>query len=124
MRCRMLGPWLATFVALSIALSASAQDSPAPTAPIALQDELPSTRALDTDWKVQGDASARQIAGEREVEMWSIALIGPVAMILVVTVLGLTITFRSLRKDFRRQRTLTRYWRHGAMSRADRGTRG
>ena len=56
--------------------------------------------------------------------MWSIALIGPVAMILIVTVLGLTITIRSLRKDFRQQHTLNRYWRHGAMSRANRGSRG
>ncbi len=72
----------------------------------------------------QGDTSERKLASERDVEMWSIALIGPAAMILIVTVLGLTITFRSLRKDFRHQHTLDRYWRHGAMSRANRGSRG
>ena len=124
MSCRMLGPWLATFVVLSFALPASAQDSPAPMTPIVLQDELPSTGADDADWRIEDDASERKLASERDVEMWSIALIGPVAMILIVIVLGLTITFHSLRKDFRHQHTLNRYWRHGATSRASRGSRG
>jgi len=48
----------------------------------------------------------------------TVALIGPAAMIFIVTALGLTITVRSLRSDFRRQRSLNHYWRHGAMSRA------
>lgn len=52
-----------------------------------------------------------------------IARFGPAAMILIVTVLGLTITVRSLRTDCRRQRTLDRYWRRGAMARAGRGSR-
>jgi hypothetical protein len=124
MSCRMLGPWLAACIALSCAMPAAAQESLAPTTPVAPQRELPSTWAFDTDWKVKDDASARQLAGEREVEMWSIALIGPAAMILFVTILGLTITVRSLRKDFRRQRDQTRDWRHGALSRASRGSRG
>ncbi len=128
MSCRMLGPWLAAFVALSFtlafALPVSAQDSSAPTTPIALQSELPSTWTYDTDWKVKVDASARRMASERDVETWSIALIGPAAMILIVAVFGLTITVRSLRKDVHHQRTLNRYWRHGAMSRASRGSRG
>ncbi len=124
MNCRMLAPWLATVVALACVLPASAQDSTAPATPIALQDEVPSTGAYDADWRIKDDASERKLASERDVEMWSIALIGPVAMILIVTVLGLTITIRSLRKDFRQQHTLNRYWRHGAMSRANRGSRG
>jgi sensor c-di-GMP phosphodiesterase-like protein len=55
--------------------------------------------------------------------MWSLALLGPAAMIFIVAALGLTITVRSLRDDFRRQRSLDHDWRHGAMSRARRVVR-
>ncbi len=122
MNCRMHGPWLAAVVALLFGLPVGAQDSQPPPTPIALQDELPSTGANDNaDLKEKDDASARNVPGERDNESWAIALIGPVALIFIVTVLGLTITVRSLRKDFRRQRDLNQYWRHGAMSRARHG---
>jgi integral membrane sensor domain MASE1 len=97
---RRLGTSIAVSLALYLALPAAAQDSSAPatlSAPVAVRGELEK---------------------ERTLEMWSIALIGPAAMIFVVTALGLTITVRSLREDFRHQRTLNQYWRHGAMSRA------
>jgi hypothetical protein len=122
MNCRMHGPWLAAVVALSFGLPVGAQDSEPPPTPSALQNESSSTGTNDNaDWKSKNDASARKTASERDIEAWSIALIGPVAMIFTVTALGLTITLRSLRRDFRRQRDLNEYWRHGAMTRARNG---
>lgn len=49
---------------------------------------------------------------------WTLALLGPAAIIGFVTALGLTLTVRSLRADVRRQRELDRYWQRGARSRA------
>ena len=130
---RMLGQALAASGTLLLAMPVSAQQPSTPADPIVLQHELLpdltydavandsltyDSVAYDSSWRVEGDAR------ERSAGMWPIALIGPVAMILIVTVLGLTITVRSLRKDVRRQRTLNRYWHHGAMSRASRGSRG
>lgn len=118
MRCRMLGPWLATGLVLFSAQPAGAQESAAPATPIVLQNELPSTGTYATGEQAKAAASARKLTSERNVEMWSIALIGPAAMLFIVTVLGLTITVRSLRDDFRRERNLNRSWQHDAWSRA------
>jgi hypothetical protein len=57
---------------------------------------------------------------DNDMGIWSLALLGPAAMIFIVTALGLTITVRSLRDDFRRQRSQDHYWQHGVMSRARR----
>jgi hypothetical protein len=62
------------------------------------------------------------LASEHDGGAWTLALIGPVAMIVFVTALGLTITARSLRADIRRQLELDRYWQRGARSRASAGT--
>jgi hypothetical protein len=115
---RRFGGSIAASVALFLALPVAAQESAAPAAPIALPGELPTILAYDSDWTTKGNASAQKIEKQRKVEMWSLALIGPAAMIFTVTALGLTITVRSLRKDFRHQRSLDQYWRHGAISRA------
>ena len=70
MSCRMPGPWLAMLFAVGFVLPASAQDASAPTTPVALQNELPSVGANDTDWRINGDTSAEELASERDVEMW------------------------------------------------------
>lgn len=64
-----------------------------------------------------------KIEQNHNLEMWSLALIGPAAMIFIVTTLGLTINVRSLRDDFRHQRSLDHSWRHGVMSRAGHASR-
>ena len=115
MSCRLPGPWLAAGVAWLLAAPVVAQESSAPTAPIALQNELTTS---DIELKAKIDADARKTARESDVEMWSIALIGPAAILFIVTALGLMITVRSLRQDFRRERTLNGYWQHGAIARA------
>jgi hypothetical protein len=64
--------------------------------------------------------SDAEIEQDHDLEMWSLAMIGPATMILVVAALGLTITVRSLRDDFRHQRSVEQSWRRGVMSRARR----
>jgi hypothetical protein len=61
-----------------------------------------------------------KIEQDNDLEMWSLAMIGPATMIFIVAALGLTITVRSLRDDFRHQRSVEQSWRHGVMSRARR----
>jgi hypothetical protein len=51
-------------------------------------------------------------------DLWSLALLGPAAMLLLVGGLGLTVTLRSLRGDVRRSRALNHYWQQGAQARA------
>ena len=46
------------------------------------------------------------------------APVGPAATILILTALGVTITFRSWHEDVRRQRDQFRRWRHGASAHA------
>ena len=62
------------------------------------------------------------LTSENDGGAWTLALLGPVAVIAFVTALGLTITVRSLRADVRRQLELDRYWQRGARSRAASGT--
>ena len=64
------------------------------------------------------------LTSEHDGGMWTLALLGPAAMILAVTALGLTITVRSLRADVRRQLVLDRYWQRGARSRAAAASHG
>jgi hypothetical protein len=123
MAARMPGWSLAASVALLLALPVGAQESSAPMTSIVARDEVPPTLTYDSDWKASADARTRRMARERDVEVSSIGLIGPAAVIFIVLALGITITVRSLRDDFRHQRTLNRYWRHGAMSRAKRASR-
>lgn len=123
MDSRKIGLAAAAIVALFLALPASAED-PAKTPSFSeLHGALPTTLTYDSDWKAGAAVNARAIEPEADLGIWSLALFGPAAMIFIVTALGLTITVRSLRDDFRRRRSLDHYWRHGAMSRASRGSR-
>jgi len=63
------------------------------------------------------------LTSEHDGGAWTLALLGPAAIIVFVTALGLTITVRSLRADVRRQLELDRYWQRGARLRASAGTR-
>jgi hypothetical protein len=116
----MFGSTIAAIVALFLALPVAAGQPAAPPASNASQGGLPTTLTYDSGWKAGGSGNASRIEPDRDVEMWSLALIGPAAMIFIVTALGLTITVRSLRDDVRRRRSLDHDWRHGAMSRAGR----
>jgi hypothetical protein len=64
------------------------------------------------------------LTSENDGGAWTLALLGPAAVIIFVTALGLTITVRSLRADIRQQIERDRYWQRGARSRASGGTQG
>ena len=123
MKSRQFGWTIAAIVSLFLALPLAADEPAASQGFDAVQGELPTTMTYDSGWKAGRAATGRIVEQDRDVEMWSLALIGPAALIFLVTVLGLTITVRSLRDDFRRQRSLDHSWRHGAMSRAGRTSR-
>jgi hypothetical protein len=97
---------IAAIVALFFAMPAVAYDAPASQPEFAAQYRPPA------------------LASEHDGNLWTLALLGPAAMILTVTALGLTITLRSLRADVRRQLALDHYWQRGARSRASAATHG
>lgn len=130
MKFRLPGLALATSVALMLlVLPVVAQDTSGATTSTAAATgstaaptsaTAPSSLTYELDWRSKDDSSARRIARERDVEVWSLALLGPAAMLFIVIVLGITITVRSLREESRYQRSLYRYRRSSPMSRASR----
>ncbi|MDH4104501.1 MAG: hypothetical protein OEW50_02245 [Gammaproteobacteria bacterium] len=95
---------IAAIVALFLAVPAMAYEAPPAPAEYAAQYRPPA------------------LTSENDGGTWTLALLGPAAVIVFVTALGLTITVRSLRADVRRQLELDRYWQRGARSRAASGT--
>jgi hypothetical protein len=119
MKFGLSGLALTGCVTLIFTLPVVAQESAAQIAPAVSQYELPATMTHDHDWRVKGDGAVRKTPKERDMEMWSLALLGPAMMLILVTALGLTITVRSLRDDVRRQHSLNFYRRLGAKARAN-----
>jgi hypothetical protein len=95
---------IAAIVGLFLAMPAGADEGPPAPAESAAQYRPPA------------------LTSENDGGTWTLALLGPAAIIVFVTALGLTITVRSLRADVRRQLELDRYWQRGARSRAASGT--
>jgi hypothetical protein len=95
---------VAAIVALFLAMPAMAYEGPPTPTEYAAQYRPPA------------------LTSENDGGAWTLALLGPAAVIVFVTALGLTITLRSLRADIRRQIELDRYWQRGARTRAASGT--
>lgn len=66
-----------------------------------LQDAAPQTEGISSN---AGRPSAMRLPDERDEPMRLLALAGPLVAIGVLTILGLTITFRGLSHDRRRRR--------------------
>jgi ABC-type dipeptide/oligopeptide/nickel transport system permease subunit len=102
----LIAATIAAIVGLFLALPAMAYEGPPTPTEYAAQYRPPA------------------LTSENDGGTWTLALLGPAAIIVFVTALGLTITVRSLRADVRRQLELDRYWQRGARSRAASGTHG
>lgn len=123
MKSRFPGLALMACFALIPALPADAANSTMPASAPDSRDDSAATAVFDADWRTRDDALLRTTESNREVGMWPLALIGPAAMILIVLTLGITITTRSLRDDFRKQRSQNRQWQQGVMLRASQANR-
>jgi hypothetical protein len=64
--------------------------------------------ADDAGVRAAAQLSARSLPDDRDGSMQLLTLVGPVAVLIVLTVLGLTITVRGLREDIRRRRIVYR----------------
>jgi len=109
----------ATTVAAVVLLTLPAAAAPAASVePREPQADLPSTLPDDADMRPVAGAPTRLLLEESDLQLQSLAFVGPVAIILILTALGVTITFRSWHEDVRRQRDKFRQWRHGASAHA------
>ncbi len=68
--------------------------------------------ADDAGMRAAAQLSARPLPDERDGPLQLLTLVGPAAVIVVLTVLGLTITVRGLREDMRRRRIVYRHRGH------------
>jgi hypothetical protein len=112
---RIAGATTIAAFALFIVLPVRADAHVEPSEP---QAGLPSTLLYDADMRPVAGAPTRLLLDESDPQLWSLALVGPAAIILILTALGVTITFRSWHTDVRRQRDQYRQWRHGASAHA------
>jgi len=81
--------------------------------------------AADAGIRAAAQLSARPLPDDRDEPMQLLTLVGPAAVIIVLTVLGRTITVRGLREDMRRRRIVYRNRGHAyAGSRAPGTTAG
>jgi hypothetical protein len=99
----LIAATIAAIVGLFLALPTLAYEDPTTPAEYAAQYRPPA------------------LTSENDGETWKLALLGPAAIIVFVTALGLTITARSLRADVRKQLELDHYWQRGARYRASSG---
>ena len=78
---------------------------------------LLSMPAFAADIAPSGGPTATLLPDDPDVPMRLLALLGPVLAIGALTILGLTITFRALRRDRRELRSLYRSRRHRTQGR-------
>lgn len=71
--------------------------------------DVPDTPVADT----AGQTSTTLLPDEREEPLRPFAVIAPAALIVALSVLGLTITFRSLRRDLKQRRNMYRRREYG-----------
>jgi hypothetical protein len=104
---------VAAVVLLALPVAAAA-----PVEPSELPADLPSTPLHRADARPVTEPPTRLLLDESDPQLWSLAFVGPAAIILILTALGITITFRSWHEEGRRQRDPLRRWRHGASAHA------
>ena len=108
MKPRIVRSVLAVAVVGCIALPAFAADGDAPAqTPVDVARVQPAT-AYDAGLTTTGRPISTLLPDDRDEPLGSLALFAPAALIIALTALGLTITFRSLRQDLRARRVVYR----------------
>jgi hypothetical protein len=95
-----------------IALPAVAQEAGAPAGNRPVVAQLQSATPYDAGMIASGRSATILLPDDRDQPLRLLALVGPAVAIGVLTIVGLTITFRSLRQDMRRRRIVYRPRRH------------
>jgi len=111
-QCKILHSVLATSLVAFIALPAVAADADAPAGTHPTAAQLQSATPYDAGMTASGRPATTLLPDERDGPLRLLALIGPVTAISLLTILGLTITFRALRHDLRQRRIVYRPRRH------------
>lgn len=96
----------------------------APVEPGGIPADLTSTLLHSADVGPVAGPPTRLRHDGRDSPLWSLALAGPVVIILVLTALGITITFRSWHTGARPPRDPFRSWHPGASAHGGRGLAG
>ena len=68
--------------------------------------------AEDAGMRAAAQVSVRALPDDRDQPLQLLTLVGPAAVIVVLTILGLTITVRGLREDMRQRRVIYRHRGH------------
>lgn len=108
MTSRIVRSVLAVAVAGCIALPAVAADRDALAQGPVDVARVPPATAYDAGLTTTGRPVSTLLPDDRDERPGSLALFAPAALIIALTALGLTITFRSLRQDLRARRIVYR----------------
>ena len=112
MQFRIIRKAVAASLVVMLAMPASADDATAPARTRPEGSQLQSDMAYAAGMTTAERPKTTLLPDERDEPMQLLTLVGPVVAILVLTILGLTITFRALSHDRRERRTVYRQRGH------------
>ncbi len=108
MQSRIMRSAVAASLVAMLAMPAAADDVAAPAGVRPNSSQLQSDLGYDAGMTAAGRTTTTLLPDERDEPMRLLALVGPVVVIVVLTILGLTITFRALSHDRRNRRIVYR----------------
>ena len=108
MKSRIVRSVLAASIAACLALPAFAADGGPFTAAPADGARMQPATSYDAGLATTGRPVSTLLPDNRDEPLGKLALFAPAALIIALTALGLTITFRSLRQDLRARRVVYR----------------
>lgn len=118
MQSRIIRSALAASLVVLLAIPAFADDAPAPAGARPDDSQPRSAMPYTAGTATPGRPTATLLPDERDQPMQLLALVGPVVAIFVLTILGLTITFRALSHDRRERRIVYRQRGHSTQGSA------
>ena len=118
MRSRIIRTAMAASLVVVLAMPASADDATAPARTRPEDSQLQSDMVYVAGVPAAGRPTTTLLPDEHAGPMRLLTLVGPVVAILVLTILGLTITFRGLGQDRRKRRSVYRQRGHRSQGRA------
>jgi len=115
---RIIRTAVAASLVVMLAMPASADDATAPARTRPEGSQLQSDMAYAAGMTTAERSKTTLLPDERDEPMQLLTLVVPVVAILVLTILGLTITFRALSHDRRERRIVYRHRVHRAQGRS------
>ena len=118
MQSRIIRTAVAASLVAMLAMPASADDATAPAGARPEGSQPQSDMAYAAGMTTAGRPATTLLPDERDEPMQLLALVGPGIAIIVLTILGLTITFRALSHDRRERRIVYRQRGHRTQGRS------